>query len=394
MTTLPHFTDTQWAKFKETLDRDGFVVVPGVITFERAQRYESQFWDWLESLNPGKILREDPSTWYGPDFPQTLHGIFKHYGVGHQQFMWDARDEQGMYEFYQRFWHAEGLVSSLGQSSDSRWENQRLYTSFDGCCMLKPISAEAAKRTRGWMHTDQAPTVRGTVPLNFRCLQGFLNLRDCGPDDGGLHVARGSHKTHAKFFKDTRQSELTRNWYPYGRPPRDKEETDDEYADRCEAGADYLAQHEMVKVCCKAGDAVFWYSTLAHEAVQMTPGKNDNYRLVFYASMMPRNYANPKDLGKKRFYMTTGRTTSHWASINILVNAEKPHFWSKADRAADDKFVVRRAEPVLTPRMLEMAGFSAGEDPFKEMRKEAEGQATERPNKRPREAFEEATVIE
>lgn len=59
---------------------------------------------------------------------------------------------------------------------------------------LPPIGA--------WPHQDQDPDRPGT-----RCIQGFLNFIESGPDDGGLIVLKGGHKVSKAYHDRMRGQE-------------------------------------------------------------------------------------------------------------------------------------------------------------------------------------------
>lgn len=336
------YTISQWKTAMTRLEEDGFVVIPGIKP-ELAKRLESSFFDWLEGFSPS-IKRDDPKTWVGKDFPSNIHGIFKHYGIGHIQPLWDARE-------------------ALRHVFVDYWNTKEVLTSFDGASLLRP--GMGWDKSKEWFHTDQGAKVTVTKEVEgaferyggekkFRCVQGILNLRDCGEDDGGLYVAKGSHKQHAQFFKETKQEKHTENWYKYVDPARIKGETDVEYGQRCKAGENYLKRFEKVKVCAKAGDFILFYSTLAHCAVP-TQKNNKTHRLAFYISMLPKALATKNELKRRKEALEKLRTTSHWACIGFKLNGEFPRSYGSSkviENYPQDKFKL----PKLTKIMHQLVG--------------------------------------
>jgi hypothetical protein len=337
----------QWDGYMKSFEENGYVVIPGV-TKEYAKTLENGFFDWFEGFSPD-VKRSDPSTWVGEGRPSTIHGIFKNFGIGHIQPIWDAREKCA--HIFQDYWNTPHVL-----------------TSFDGACLLRPNMKPLAK---DWLHTDQGAKLKVTQGVSdslnyyskhtdenghrkFVCVQGVLNLVDCGDDDGGLYVAVGSHKKHAQFFKDTNQSQYSQNWYPYGKPSREKDESDLKYQSRCISGELYLEQFKKVKVNAKAGDFILFYSTLAHQAV---PTKKDNktHRLAFYISMLPYHLATQSELKKRSEALCNLRTTSHWACLGFKLNGEFPRNYG------DSKIIQSYPRdkvklPKLTHLMYEMAG--------------------------------------
>ena len=350
-TTSPKrlYSTEEWKVAMMRLKEDGFVVLPGV-TAEQAKHYENGVFDWFEGFSDS-IKQDDPKTWTGKGKPDSIHGIFKHYGVGHIQPIWDARE-------------------AVAPIFEDYWNTSNLITSFDGVCLLRPgMGFDESKAD--WIHTDQGAKLRVTKGImnqilphcekqllcKFRCVQGILNLVDCGPEDGGLYVAKGSHKKHAQFFKDTDQSDYKENWYKYLSPAKGSEEPEEEYKKRCQAGKDYLAQFEKVKVCAKAGDFILFYSTLAHCAVP-TAKEGKTHRLAFYISMLPKSFATDSELKRRRKALEALRTTSHWACISFKMNSEFPRTYGAEE---DDKIMVYPLDklkiPKLSIKMLSLAGL-------------------------------------
>lgn len=77
--------------FRDDFFREGFAIIKGVITKERAAEYVEASLDWLESFNIG-FDRNDKSTWKKENVPQNFKGgMFLHFAAAHEKWMWDAR---------------------------------------------------------------------------------------------------------------------------------------------------------------------------------------------------------------------------------------------------------------------------------------------------------------
>eukprot|EP01119_Soliformovum_irregulare_P013448 TRINITY_DN3574_c1_g2_i1.p1 TRINITY_DN3574_c1_g2~~TRINITY_DN3574_c1_g2_i1.p1 ORF type:complete len:242 (+),score=67.02 TRINITY_DN3574_c1_g2_i1:111-836(+) len=205
----------QWlTHFKEK----GWAIVPGVIPEQRCEEYESRFWDWIEHWKSG-IDRNDPETWEKAKWPASVHGIFQHYGIGHQQFLWDARCEPAIIDIFSTI-----------------WDTKELLVSFDGANLSRPSTFKVNEKP--WPHVDQTPDQDG-----FQCVQGFLNLKKCGPQDGGLTIHEGSHRQFRSFFKEKKDAQNIKKWY--------RHTCDDmKFFEKC----------PPIKIDCDAGDFVIWDS--------------------------------------------------------------------------------------------------------------------------------------
>jgi hypothetical protein len=87
--------ENKMKEFKEKLDTDGYVVIPNVLSSEEAEFYKNEILKFLCSLNKNNKLKyDDIKTWTSKDWPFNLHGIIKHFGIGHCQAIWDLRANQ------------------------------------------------------------------------------------------------------------------------------------------------------------------------------------------------------------------------------------------------------------------------------------------------------------
>jgi ectoine hydroxylase-related dioxygenase (phytanoyl-CoA dioxygenase family) len=369
MTTL---TNEQFAEYKRKLDEDGYVVIKGAVEATKAQEYASRFWDYLESLSKeNKIDRTNPDTWRGEHWIQNIHGIIKHYNVGHQQFVWDARDEDGIVSFFEKYWKTKDLL-----------------VSFDGACIIRGVKGGDHSK---WAHTDQAPVLKikenngkAKEVRDFDCVQGLLNLRPCGPDDGGLVVYKGSHLGHQQFFTD--KGNLTADEMKRAGKKGDeaswKDSTNNWYKLDLENEVDaaHLEKYERVKVCCDPGDFIVWYSRTIHYAEAIDSKRNTDpmaHRMCIYICMLPKKYATENDLKKKKEALNDLRTTSHWPCIKITLNPLNPRTYGKD--SVLENFVTPTTKPVLTDRMKRMAGVPHN-FVFKEKAKKEK--SVERPTKK------------
>jgi len=237
-------------------DKYGWAVVP-VPDLDVNAAVES-FYDWLEECSP-EFDREDKSTW--KNVPYNYHGIFKQ-GVGHEEFVWNIREKT--YPLFKEFWGKKDLL-----------------TSFDGACFLPE------KRDSGWLHCDQSRGVK-----HIECVQGFVNLLDNGPEDGGLFLAEGSDLKYRKYLR-------THPLTGYGK-----------FQFKVNPNDPVLSECHQIKVCSRAGELVIWSGYIFH--CNVAPRNKNSLRMCVYVSMEPRVDC-PKKLLKKRIKaFEEGRMTGHW----------------------------------------------------------------------------------
>lgn len=336
-------TDDLWRKKMEDLEEYGYCVLPA-IEMNTSKALVEAFQDWQEGICEG-IKRENPKTWtMNGKISVAYGGSYKHYGVGHCSALWKARE----------------LVAPI---FEKLYDTTELITSYDGACLLPPQMGDDREVVR--FYTTQAPLLKPTKEVAyafnwhrnhkpFQCVQGILNLLDNGLEDGGLYVAQGSHKEHAKFFKDTKQDKQTQNWYVFGSPPKTERDFEDQHLTLAEAGKKFIEKFPKVKVTAKAGQMILFYSTLAH-AVVSTTEKGSSKTLAFYISMLPKTLATKKDLEKKLLLLKNLRTTSHWACLKIQTEPLYPRVYGNTDTLLEypaDKYKV----PELSLKMLMLAG--------------------------------------
>jgi hypothetical protein len=341
-------------EYKRQLDEDGYAIIKGAVDPDKAEQYAQRFWDYLENLSKDhKIDRNDTSTWKGGNWMANLHGILKQYNVGHAQFIWDVRDEDGIVSFFEQL-----------------WETNDLLVSFDGACMIRPTRNGSVSK---WAHTDQAPFLNvkenngpAREVRDFGCVQGLLNLKPCGPNDGGLVVYKGSHKGHQQFFIDKgtmTEEEKKRAGIKKEGPAYWKDYPSNWYKldHDNEIDAAHLAKYERIKVCCDPGDFLVWSSRTLHYAEAIDTTLNDDpaaHRMCVYVCMLPKKYATTAELKKKKEALNTLRTTSHWPCIKLSLNPLQPRTYGSDKRVVED-FVAPDEYPVLTDRMKKLAGVES-----------------------------------
>jgi len=264
----------------------------------------------LEGFETG-IDREDKSTWKASNWPHNSHGIIQHYALGQEQFVWDMRME-------------ESVINIFAQI----WGTRKLLVSFDGANLSRP--SQINRPDKKWEHVDQGPK-----KLGFQCIQGSVNLLDCGEEDGGLVVYDGSHKLHTAFFEAHTEAKHG-DWYLFC---REKGELD------------FYASCKQIKVCAKAGDMILWDSRTVHYATRPTGKRN---RSVIYICMTPAEWAHETAIKKKKKAFADKRMTTHWPHCPILFPV-KPRSYGKKE--VETHFPVSRKLATLNSTGKRLAGL-------------------------------------
>ncbi|ORY86667.1 hypothetical protein BCR35DRAFT_302382 [Leucosporidium creatinivorum] len=267
--------ETPYGDFRDDIVQNGYAVVKGVITQERAEDYVQQFHQWLEDFGLG-YKRDDPSTIKEECLP-IIHqkGLIQAYGAPHESFTWGVRSEPGVIDAFAKLFNTEDLIVSFDAVNVS-FPNRRDLPE------LKP-----------WAHQDQDPERPG-----FRCVQGLVNLNPCGDNDGGLVVLKGGHRISQEYHDTFRDEEREFRW------------TNEMYLFK-ETGLEWLKEkgYEWVKVNAEPGDLILWDSRVPH--YNAAP-KGDNVRFVVYTCYAPVSTATQEELLQKKALFENTKGHSHW----------------------------------------------------------------------------------
>ncbi|KAI9925828.1 hypothetical protein MW887_005634 [Aspergillus wentii] len=309
-------TDNTFGDFRDDLARDGFAVVKGAIPRERALKYAGDMHSWLEGFDLG-YDRNDLSTVHKDRLPIINEkGMCLHYGVTHENFVWEIRSEPGVVSAFEKVYNDNDLIVSF----------DAINFGFPNRTDLPP--------NKPWPHQDQDPAKPG-----FRCLQGLVNLLPNGPDDGGLIVCRGGHLLSEDFHRDMADEERIPAWTP-------------EWYGFTERGMKWLADHGGVweKVCAEPGDLLLWDSRTPHYNLS---SKTQQPRFAIYTCYMPVADATQDDLLRKKDAFERRVGTTHWPNAkhtgsNIAKRDEQDCPYNRL-RPAN--------EPVLSERAFKLTGI-------------------------------------
>lgn len=314
---------------KEALERDGYVVIPGVLNEEECKSMRDGLWDHVEYLLPG-VSRDDETTWRS--IPQKLH---PRHGMLHQfhqfgvcQAAFDVRQNPKVTKAFEEIWGTKALTSSV-----------------DGVAFgLAPEVTGIGWEYLGWLHVDQSLT-----RSNFECVQGWVTAEDVGQGDATLRVLKGSHKFHGEFA-----TAFDMNVYAEDTTAVRKKKRSDWYKFSDEEIQWFVSKGcEVVDIECSAGSQVLWDSRTVHSGKCPTPGRTHaRNRYVIYTSYLPQIKMRGKRAEKKRKAVVEGRMTSHWADVRKLF-PKKPH--TRGKPLID---VPPYKKPKLTKRGAELFGWS------------------------------------
>jgi len=269
-----------YGDFRDTLLKDGFVVIPSVMTPEAASSYVDAAHEWLEQYGSG-YKRSDPSTWKRENVPwSNTYGMYNRNNIGHEQFVWNVRQEPKILEVFEKVWGTNELL-----------------VSFDGANISIPLDMqkeEYAPIAKPWPHVDQSP-----LRPNFYCVQGIANLAPSGPKDGGLTVLKGSSALYTEFFKEHEATDMPADGWSY----IDKFMYNDRHMEWF-----YARGCEWVKPVAQPGDLLLWDSRTCHYGA---PPMENNARVACYVTYKPAVFASPEVIANRIDNFHAQRSTGH-----------------------------------------------------------------------------------
>lgn len=250
--------------WRDGLVRDGVAVVKGAVPANRAASYANAMYQWLEDFGLG-YRRDDPSTVTIDHLPVINEkGMCHGYGIAHEQFVWDIRQEPGVIEAFEKV-----------------YEDRDLIVSFDAVNFNFPGRKDVVEN-KPWPHQDQDPLKGG-----FRCLQGLVNILPNGPKDGGLIVCKGAHLVSEEFHEEFKNEKdpvwaWTKEWYGF-----------------TDTGMKWLEDRgfKWEKICAEPGDLIVWDSRTPHYNLSPT---GERPRFCVYTCYMPVKDASKEDLRRKK----------------------------------------------------------------------------------------------
>jgi ectoine hydroxylase-related dioxygenase (phytanoyl-CoA dioxygenase family) len=301
----------EWIAYR--LRRDGYVVVPNILTDDEVASYRTMFFDLYaknEQLQR-QHSRNDP------------HGIFKRGPFAHSLMRASILTHPKVVNCFAKLHGTPDLVASQ-----------------DGCAYIAP--EEKANPKSVWTHVDQSPnsfekvddeatyTKRQEFENGKKCVQGMIALTS--NKTRTFRVYPGSHLLTRKWMIETGKTGST-NWH--------------------KVEPEYLEKQKYVNVEVTSGSLVMWDSRVWHQNTNESSGEE---RLVTYVCYLPRDHPeNTKKQQEKRLeYFKTKRTTSHWPYA-VHVNGEQPQTYGNNELLIDYSQVVYDVLPAeLEKKYLEL----------------------------------------
>lgn len=327
----------------QLLKNHGVAVIPGVVDEHGCAMMNDGAWSTAEKLSDGEIRRDDPATWasFVKRFDPHHGGLVQHHRWGHQQYVWDIRQNERVAGFWAHWYSCN--------PSD-------LLVSMDGAHFAP---GTGAFKDDFKLHLDQ-----GFDPLHKGrelCVQGFVTANDVVPKGAAFRCIPGSHVHHAEFADHfgLTDKDSKHQWYVVSSK------------DPTERYQWFTETKGLRDVCILApeGSLVLWDSRTVHSGKESAiPGEIRN---VVYVTYMPRTLIDKmgkleRSLKARRqtFDPASGdkflRTFSHWPDtmrMFPLYPARRPF---KPRYALDEQFgpmLAKTGAPELTPLGKSVAGL-------------------------------------
>jgi hypothetical protein len=275
------------------LNEFGYAIIPDILTLDECIYYRNQIWDELKYVSNNKFDHTNIETWsnfelFKPSYSMLLH----HFSLGHIQPIWNLRQHPKIYNVFENIWSTPV---------------DNLLTSFDGLAiLLPPEKTNKGYITEEWLHTDQS-----SKKIGCHCIQSMITLYDINKYDATINLLEKSHLYHESFFIDN-SIENRSDWYLL------KNDEKKYFLDR---------SCNEISICTPAGSMILWDSRTIHQGIGVDPNRLiENFRMVVYISMMPRQtIVNPKLLNLRIKAFNNYRISSHWVnSLFLFPNYKSP----------------------------------------------------------------------
>lgn len=284
---------------RETIEYYGVAIIPNVLDENECDNIVNKTWDFFEHITQNwetPIDRNNKNTWNEFYKLYPVHSmLIQHWGIGHSQACWDARQNIKIVEIFAYFWGCD--VTDL-------------LVSFDALSFNLPPETTKKGWNKGntWYHSDQSFITDG-----FRCIQSFVTGLDINEYDATLSVMEGSNKYHTEF-KETYNITDKSDWYKLT-----KEQESFYYNKGC----------CIKNMKCPKGSLVFWDSRTIHCGIEADKKRMiPNFRTVIYLCYMPRSLCDQKNLYKKQKAFEEKRTTYH-NPCKVKLFSKTPHTYGK-----------------------------------------------------------------
>lgn len=269
------------ADWQAHLEREGFVVVTGILTPEEIQNGIQLFQKHMESQYP--LLSFDDERSLSAHWPEDDWGFITNDGIAASDFMWWCRTRGKVLEVYRQLYNLKN--------------REELVTCFDRANAVRNTRKDTGEDS--WAHIDYP--VFDEPP--FSCFQGFLNFVDgtSDADSPCLRVYPGSHK-------DVSVLDWVRENY-HG--------CDEAFFEIHDKKA-----RQKINVLAPAGSLVLWNSKTMHDGRTSVKAKKRGFgplrRLVAYLCYAPKRFVrDEKEWALRKQIFEDGSASTHWPAWHI-----------------------------------------------------------------------------
>ncbi|KAJ5683464.1 hypothetical protein N7462_006629 [Penicillium macrosclerotiorum] len=284
----------KFGDWRDDFFSEGFTVVKGAISREKAIQYRERAMEWFQKFPFGFDIH-DKRTWTEDHLPIMMNGgMVMGYCATHEKWVWEARTEPGVIEPFAKLWGTDELL-----------------VSFDAVNITLPG------------RTD-----------------GIINLSEAGPLDGGLQLLQGSSELFELFFKEN--------------PPKPKAKDApgqlDWYGFTLE-DVEWFKDHgcKLIKINAEPGDVIIWDSRTVHYA---SLPQSETIRTIIYATYTPASLATPEDVALKADIFHRFEGTTHWPHCNIFAQGKA----MRGDKICPGERNEPLEKPEMTDQVLKLAG--------------------------------------
>jgi hypothetical protein len=244
-----YISDSAFAQdIMQSIDRDGYCVLPGVLSAAEADRELDRAWGFVERASP-TVNRSDWNTWWTSGGPDP----------------WPC-SQRDMLQLHQAGWVFSDLRETIAERVfEELYGTKELHVSKDGFTFQRPTYGDLGRTPND--HFDQ-----GQRWMGLQCIQGSVALTDQSENDGCFKVWPGSHEHREEILSSHRHTKARRSDFIILSP--------DEH--------DTLRGHGIQprRVPVKRGDVILWRSDVCHCGAPPID-QCDTCRVVAYVCCLP-----------------------------------------------------------------------------------------------------------
>lgn len=285
---------------RELLHRDGYVVIPNVISENLADATLSEFQGFHAHATGQQF---DPEHYDRALEFKNVHGIIEFPGaLSHTDFVNRVRNDPAVHQVFSELHDAEP-TDPIAMGMDR--VNYQASTEQRGI---------VARDRKAWWHIDQ----KWSNP-ELECFQGYVDIVGSETDEhGGLMVLAGSHHLFEDLALAYAAGQLSSGW------DRDwhRLEIDE---------LDYLTARgcHPVNVKCPKGGMVIWDSRTVHMS---RPNRHpEDERFVIYTCGFPESWLNAEDFERRKLAVQMRRATSSWPDARHFFPAKPQWFGTHSE---------------------------------------------------------------